>query len=896
MADRRSVDTELEDEDDEMVSEEQPGSPEDFVNNDLGLDDDNTPDEEEEEGEDLLNDDMMRDYEPAPHLDRYSEEGLDDGSDVDADDDPEARWAAEEALNRRDGGAAGSSGRRGMPRYSNSADEPGSSSPRPRQRRRVNENGDAAPQQEPSTGLASEDQDRYAGEPVKIEDPSEPVRTWITKPNVRREIMRRFKHFLTGFAEQRTNERIYHNKIDLMCQANRQNLEVSFLHLSTMDGVGILAIWTADEPAGLLPILDEVALDVVLDQYPHYTSIHSEIHVRITDLPIQDSIRDIRHVHLDALIRVAGVVTRRTGVFPQLQQVKYDCVKCGFTLGPFFQQGDKEIKVGSCVACQSKGPFNLNVEQTIYRNYQKLTLQESPGTVPAGRLPRHKEVILLHDLIDCARPGEEIDVTGIYTNSFDMSLNNQNGFPVFATVVEANYINKKEDVFAVYKLTDEDKNEIMELAKDPHIGRRIIKSIAPSIFGHENIKTGLALAMFGGQEKTPNSGKHRLRGDINILLLGDPGVAKSQFLKYVEKTAQRAVFATGKGASAVGLTAAVHKDPITREWTLEGGALVLADRGVCLIDEFDKMNDQDRVSIHEAMEQQSISISKAGIVTSLQARCSVIAAANPVAGRYDSCKTFAQNVELTEPILSRFDLLCVVKDTVDPLRDEELARFVLGSHARSHPLYDSTANEGGQPSAPEKDPDIIPQDLLRKYITFAKQTCKPKLHSIDADKITRLYADLRRESTVGQGIAIAVRHMESIIRLSEAHAAMHLRDFVTENDVDVAIRAMLESFISTQKYAHQKPLRKRLGHYLRDNSNYYPLLLEALRELVKEAVRFEESMGRHNPSSVTIKCDLLESKARDYGISDISDFYTSPTFESGGFVLDRDQRVITRQL
>jgi len=176
-------------------------------------------------------------------------------------------------------------------------------------------------------------------------------------------------------------------------------------------------------------------------------------------------------------------------------------------------------------------------------------------------------------------------------------------------------------------------------------------------------------------------------------MLGDPGTAKSQFLKYVEKTAHRSVFATGQGASAVGLTASVRKDPITREWTLEGGALVLADKGVCLIDEFDKMNDSDRTSIHEAMEQQSISISKAGIVTSLQARCAVVAAANPIRGRYNPTIPFQQNVELTEPILSRFDVLCVVKDTVDPVKDEMLARFVVGSHLRSHPKFDSEQEE-----------------------------------------------------------------------------------------------------------------------------------------------------------------------------------------------------------
>ena len=284
------------------------------------------------------------------------------------------------------------------------------------------------------------------------------------------------------------------------------------------------------------------------------------------------------------------------------------------------------------------------------------------------------------------------EVTGVYRNNFDASLNSKNGFPVFSTIIEANHVNKKEDLFAAFRLTEEDEREMRNLARDSRIRKRIIKSIAPSIYGHEDIKTAIALSLFGGVPKDINH-KHRIRGDINVLLLGDPGTAKSQFLKYVEKTAHRSVFATGQGASAVGLTASVRKDPITREWTLEGGALVLADKGTCLIDEFDKMNDADRTSIHEAMEQQSISISKAGIVTSLQARCAIIAAANPTRGRYNPTIPFQQNVELTEPILSRFDVLCVVKDNVDPVMDELLARFVVGSHLRSHPKFDKETEE-----------------------------------------------------------------------------------------------------------------------------------------------------------------------------------------------------------
>ncbi|KAG8763915.1 MCM DNA helicase complex subunit, partial [Serendipita sp. 405] len=472
----------------------------------------------------------------------------------------------------------------------------------------------------------------------------------------------------------------------------------------------------------MLAIFDNVALACILLQYPSYERIHSEIHVRITHLPTFSTLRSLRRNDLNSLVRVSGVITRRTGVFPQLKYVKFDCRKCGAVLGPFYQdalvgggggKGSNEVKIGVCPHCSSKGPFSINSEMTVYRNYQRMTLQEAPGSVPPGRLPRHREVILLWDLIDGAKPGEEVEVTGIYRNNFDASLNTKNGFPVFSTIIEANYISRNSNPSLALTLTEADEREIRALSRDPRVSKRVIKSIAPSIYGHEDIKTALALSLFGGVKKDIK-GKHRIRGDINVLLLGDPGTAKSQFLKYVEKTAPRAVFTTGQGASAVGLTASVRKDPVTREWTLEGGALVLADKGVCLIDEFDKMNESDRTSIHEAMEQQTISVSKAGIITTLQARCAVVAAANPIKGRYDGTVGFGQNVALTEPILSRFDVLCVVRDLVDPVVDELLARFVIGSHLRSHPKFEGEEEE--MTIGDSIDQDLIPQDLLRKYI------------------------------------------------------------------------------------------------------------------------------------------------------------------------------------
>lgn len=726
------------------------------------------------------------------------------------------------------------------------------------------------------------------------------IAQWITMEAVRRTIVREFRNFLVTYVDAEGGS-VYGQRIKVLGEMNSESLEVSFMHLA--ESKAILAFFLANSPASILPIFDEVAFDVVLMYYPSYDRIHPEIHVRIADLPATTTLRELRQANLNTLVRVSGVVTRRSGVFPQLKYVKFDCLNCGEVLGPFPQKdASKEVKVSFCPNCEKRGPFRVNGEQTVYRNYQKLTLQEAPGSVPPGRLPRHREVIMLWDLIDQAKPGEHIEITGIYRNNFDARLNSKNGFPVFATVIEANHIAKKDDEFAAFRLTEDDEKAIRALARDERIGQRIIKSIAPSIYGHEDIKTAIALSLFGGVPKDI-AGKHRIRGDINVLLLGDPGTAKSQFLKYVEKTANRAVFTTGQGASAVGLTASVRKDPITREWTLEGGALVLADRGYCLIDEFDKMNDADRTSIHEAMEQQSISISKAGIVTTLQARCAIIAAANPIRGRYNPTIPFSQNVELTEPILSRFDVLCVVKDLVDPVQDDLLARFVVGSHLRSHPAFDSSVDEVRV--ATTLDAEIIPQELLRKYIMYARESVRPKLQALDQDRLARLYADLRRESLRTGSYPITVRHLESMIRMAEAAAKMHLREYVRSDDVDVAINTAVQSFVSTQKTSIKKPLERGLRKYLHTAADSHELLSFLLGSLVKDKMRYlargpaasarRRAGQQDDPMDVTVPLSELETRAREVDVFDVRPFLASRLFQTNGFRFDAGSKTIHRR-
>jgi DNA replication licensing factor MCM2 len=540
---------------------------------------------------------------------------------------------------------------------------------------------------------------------------------------------------------------------------------------------------------------------------------------------------------------------------------------------------------------------------SVYRNVQRVNLQETPGSVPPGRVPRTKEVLLTDDLIDIARPGEEVEVTGVFEHTFDSSLTIKSGFPVFGTFIYANHIRKREDDSSAANLSESDIRKILELARDPKIGERIVQSIAPSIFGHDFCKMALAMSLFGAVPKNVDD-KHRIRGDVNVLLLGDPGTAKSQLLKYAEHTAPRAVYSTGKGASAVGLTASVHKDPITREWTLEGGALVLADKGVCLIDEFDKMNEQDRTSIHEAMEQQSISVSKAGIVTSLQARCAVIAAANPIGGRYDSSNNLADNVELTDPILQRFDVLCVLQDIVDPVADERLAKFVTASHMRSVPTRDIVGDASGkQPvSTHSERPGLIPQDLLRKYIQYARTNVRPVLkgNTFDQEKVASLYVALRRESAASGGVPIAVRHVESIMRMSEAHAKMHLRDYVRDDDMDAAIRMMLESFIDAQKFSVRRALRRSFAKFISSGEDRAHLLLHILQDMFRKEQMYQVIRLRQRNQSeemldtLDVPLDELESRARERRIYDVTEFCSSETFREAGYVFDDRRGVISR--
>jgi len=808
-------------------------------------------DGEEEEGEDLFGENMARDYEDRPELDRYDPAMIDDAEHEVIT--VQQRRAAERAMAERD---AGRTPRRARGLIPNSPDAPGTpgfpmapSSPFPssdvealgdttvrRKRRRTGLNDFVSDDGHATEDVGAEAEEEDLPETYYDLTREELPETGQIEKRLDQKIRRNFQQFLRKFVPEGQSEPKYPDMLRKMAEEHQRHLDVSFTHIQQWSAK--LALWIAEEPVRVLPILNETLLGEAVAKFGTYQQLmeseENELKVSVYGFPIREPIRELCTKHLSKLIYVNGVVTKRTNVFNEVKRLYLRCAKCNYPSGPFDVAEDRDLKPGSCIECQSKGPWKVDRQKTLYQNFQKVTVQESPSSVEPGKMPRSKEVILTGDMVDQVRPGDELQLTGVYKCRHDAATNARTCFPVYRTLVEAVHTHRKGDVNFMH-ITEDQQQDILKLAREPNIRERFIASMAPSIYGMWHVKTAIAMAIMGGQRKQ-TAGKHRIRGDINTLIVGDPGLAKSQFLKYVEQTFPRAVYTTGKGASAVGLTAAVQRDE-HGDWCLEGGAMVLADNGICLIDEFDKMNDQDRTSIHEAMEQQSISISKAGIVASLQARCSVIAVANPTEGRYDPQRTFAQNVNLSDPILSRFDVLCVLRDEADVVQDQRLADHVVCSHIRSHPEA-SADDKLIQPRLKQNTPTAqakpIDQDLLQKYIVYARTRVFPKISDLDQEKLASFYSDIRAEAFRSGGAPMTARHIDSIVRLAEASARMELRMHVTTRDLDYAISVMLESFIQSQKHQVAEELRQKFRRYVAQATPLSDQFMGLLQKLFKD--------------------------------------------------------------
>ena len=590
-----------------------------------------------------------------------------------------------------------------------------------------------------------------------------------------------FLEFLRSFRDK-TGAYKYRERVRSMISMGGKSLIVDYADLYTYNHR--LAKLLVNEPDTTLKAFSEALREYVEREEPEYLERVDKFVVRISGLLQTTSLRRIRSNLIGKLVMIEGILVRATPVKEKLVRIRFKHVhpECGeefdWPLEGELSPLDEIEKPKVCPVCgKSGGSFRIIYEKSKMVDWQKIVVQERPEEVPPGQLPRSIEVVLTDELVDAARPGDRVVVVGVVRVRPDTTLGKKRG--IFDLYIEANNIEVSQKVLEEVVITREDEERIRALARDPWIRKKIVASIAPTIYGMWDIKEAIALALFGGVPKQYKDGTRR-RGDIHVLLIGDPGTAKSQLLQYVVKIAPRAIYTTGKGATAAGLTAAVIKDKTTGEYYLEAGALVLADGGVAAIDEIDKMREEDRSAIHEAMEQQTVSIAKAGIVARLNARTTVIAAGNPRFGRYLPDRPIAENINLPPPILSRFDLIFVIRDIPDPERDRALARFVLQVHSD----VDSVKPE-------------IPPDLLRKYISYARRYVKPKL----TEEAMRLLEDFFTEMRKAAGgphsaIPLTARQLEALIRLAEAHAKMRLKDRVTREDAEAAIRLVL-SFLSS---------------------------------------------------------------------------------------------------
>jgi len=526
----------------------------------------------------------------------------------------------------------------------------------------------------------------------------------------------------------------------------------------------VLAEALISSPEEVLQLLETSLEDTGLIKNPR---------IRFRNLPETQKvkIRTIRAEHLNQLIYFEGLVRQASEVRPQVVNAKFECPSCGTVISVL--QIDKKFREPSRCSCGRKGQFRLLSKTMV--DAQRLVIEESPEALSGGEQPQRMNVFLKEDLVEPlmeekTTPGSRVRVLGIL-KEVPVPLPSGAIATRFDLAIEANNLIPLEATYEELDISEEDERQIQEIAEDPELFTKLRESIAPSIWGYEEIKEALVLQMFGGVRKIADDGTVS-RGDIHLFLIGDPGVAKSLTLKFIADIAPKGRYIVGKSASGAGITATVVRDEFLRGWSLEAGAMVLANKGVVCIDEIEKMDPGDRSAMHEALEQQTVTISKANVQASLQAQTSVLAAGNPKYGRFEPLQPITQQIDLPPTLINRFDLIFILRDLPNKFQDDAIATHVLNIHQMK-----------GRKSE-------IDRNLFKKYIAYAKQKFHPKLTEGAVEEIKNFYVKLRNMQTSGEtnAIPISARQLQGLVRLAEAHAKSRLSNTVDKEDSQVAIR------------------------------------------------------------------------------------------------------------
>lgn len=731
---------------------------------------------------------------------------------------------------------------------------------------------------------------------------------------------------LTKFIEQfklNDEEALYLQVLQNLADTGGCVLNIDMTHLYRFDKHMYRTV--VSFPSELITVFDAVVSSVFEKRFPEEGAAIAErrrsaLHVRTYNLRPHhvQSMRNLNPSDIAAMVAVRGMVIRASALIPDIQRAMYRCNKCKRMQEEPLQDG-RIAEPRSCPSCRARDSFSLIHSRSAFADKQMVRLQEAPESVPKGETPATFTLIMYDSLVDCSKPGDRVEITGILRAS-PVRLNPKKRtvrsvFRTYIDCVHVRILNNNQARTGPIKGNGADATEPTDvgsqaepcgdeltqdqisarnqrfdaMASDPGLYERLANSLAPSIFGMTDEKKGVLLQLFGGASKAGTGqandtvtvdGSVRFRSAINILLVGDPGTSKSQLLHCAHRLAPRGVYTSGRGSSAVGLTAYVTRDPDTDEFVLESGALVLSDRGVCCIDEFDKMSDFARSVLHEAMEQQTVSIAKAGIIATLNARTAVLAAANPVHSRYDTSKSVVDNIDLPPTLLSRFDLIYLVLDAPNADADRRLAQHIVSLFYKNYDATEDTKDVGDTavasidadfndlPVAPNYDSgELLDSRELTAYIAYARAKVDPVLSEDASTALVDGYLEMRGGGRGGSNITATPRQLESLIRLAEALARMQLRNDVLEVDVAEAMRLVKAAMHMAAYDPNTGKIDMNL--FAMGQSRAAQVKVDALAKIVLEKIADLRKEGARDVATVELLSALRKDSDVDIAPGDV---------------------------